>query len=106
MTTYIYTKEQFLQFNERFVQAANAKSISSADILLHNIISNKNIRCGFTPITNQQKLSNGAKEWRGFDEACSNLRYSLRYNHDGLSKKFGIAIDDDIAKRFIEKMGA
>ena len=105
MTTYIYTKEQFLQFNERFIAAANAKNISSADMLLHNIISNKAVRCGFTPITNQQKLSNGAKEWRGFDEACSNLRYYLR-SRKHLADKFGIEITDETQAAIIAKMDA
>ena len=105
MTTYIYTKEQFLQFNERFVQAANNKNISASDMILFNILRNKDSRCGFSPITNQRKLGSGTKEWQGFDAACRDLRYRLRYSKH-LTEKFGIVITDEIQSAIVAKIGS
>lgn len=46
---YILTKEQFDQFQLNWKKLANKKEITSQDILIYNILRDKNADRGFTP---------------------------------------------------------
>lgn len=96
-TTYILSKEQYQLFNEKFIEAANAKSLTSANIILNNILRGKDARRGFTPITNPTKLNHGANEWQGFDAARSQLVHYLRWSRKYFQEKFGLEITDDMS---------
>ena len=96
-TTFILSKEQYQLFNEKFIEAANAKSLTSANMLLNNILRNKDARRGFTPITNSHKLNHGANAWQGYDDARSQLIHYLRWSRKYFGEKFGLDITDDIA---------
>jgi len=63
------TKEQFLEFRAKFKEQANAKSLSASDMILYNLIRGKDPKSGFTPITNPNKLSNGAIAWFAYEKA-------------------------------------
>ena len=100
-TTFILFKEQYQLFNEKFIEAANAKSLTSANMILNNILRNKDARRGFTPITNTNKLNHGANAWQGYDDARSQLAYYLRWSRKMLKEKFGLDITDEIADEII-----
>ena len=100
-TTFILSKEQYQLFNEKFIEAANAKSLTSANMILNNILRNKDARRGFTPITNTNKLNHGANAWQGYDDARSQLAYYLRWSRKMLKEKFGLDITDEIADEII-----
>ena len=98
MTTFILSKEQFTQYNARFISTAHAKNLTAGDMLLNNILRNKDIRRGFTPITNPVKLNHGANEWQGFDAARSELRHSLRWvsGIESYKTKFGLELTTEM----------
>lgn len=100
-TTFILSKEQYQLFNEKFIEAANAKSLTSANMILNNILRNKDARRGFTPITNSNKLNHGANAWQGYDDARSQLTHYLRWSRKYFSEKFGIEVTDAMAEVII-----
>lgn len=100
-TTFILSKEQYQLFNEKFIEAANAKSLTSANMILNNILRNKDVRRGFTPITNTTKLNRGTNAWQGYLEARSHLISDLRWSRKMLKEKFGLDITDEIADEII-----
>lgn len=71
MTTFI-TTTQFHAFLAAWKERANAKSLSAEDMLLHGLIRHGDIR-GFTPITNQTKLANGADPSGALSKAAAAL---------------------------------
>lgn len=70
MTAFIISKEQFQQFRAAFKSKTRT---TSADILLYNIIRNKDPKRGFTPITSPTKLLNGMWDWQSFSHAMELL---------------------------------
>lgn len=100
-TTFVLFKEQYQLFNEKFIEAANAKSLTSANMILNNILRNKDARRGFTPITNTTKLNHGTNAWQGYLEARSHLISDLRWSRKMLKVKFGLDITDKIADEII-----
>lgn len=78
MISYTLSKQEFLQFQSAFKARAKTGSNSSADMVLYNIVRGKSAKHGFTPITNQIKINNGASEWSGFNQA--KLYASFRLN--------------------------
>ena len=77
--SYILSKEQYQQFAASFIARAHAKNLSSGDMLLNNIIRNKDVRRGFTPITNPSKLCHGMNAWQGFTDAQQDLGRQIRW---------------------------
>ena len=104
MTTvsYILSKEQYQQFAASFIARAHAKNLSSGDMLLNNIIRNKDVRRGFTPITNPSKLGHGMNAWQGFVDARQSLNQQIRWGKDQLKHKFGVDITDEMATAILE----
>lgn len=101
ITNFICSKEQFQIFSEHFTAAANAKRLTSSDILLNNIIRGKDVRRGFTPITNPTKLNSGTKAWQGFDAARGQLIANLRYSCADIARQYGIDIPPEMSADII-----
>lgn len=55
MTTFD-TKEQYLAFRSAWAKAAQAKSITSAHMVLFNVLCVRPMHVGFTPVTSPNKL--------------------------------------------------
>lgn len=100
-TIFILSKEQYQLFNEKFIEAANAKSLTSANMIINNILRNKDARRGFTPITNTNKINHGTDVWQGFLEAHSHLISDLRWSRKALKEKFGLDVTDELADEII-----
>lgn len=98
--THILTKEQFDLFIEVFHTRALNKTLSSQDMILSNIFRSKDIRRGFTPITNPNKLSGGADPWLGFKTPFNELRFSLRFPRgvDKLSAQVGVSLTPEMVE--------
>ena len=80
MTTFILNdKHQFYRFQEAFRQRSRTKQASVTDHILYNLLRGKDLKRGFTPITNPYKLSNdcAVRPWRTFSAAIHSLRYSI-----------------------------
>ena len=101
-TSYILSKEQYQQFAASFTARAHAKNLSSGDMLLNNIIRNKDVRRGFTPITNPSKIGHGMNAWQGFTDAQQDLGRQIRWGKDQLKQKFGIEVNDEMATAILE----
>lgn len=71
MTTLI-TTIQFHAFLAAWKACANAKCLSAGDMLLHGLLCHGDTR-GFTPVTNQIKLANGAAPTGALTQAASTL---------------------------------
>jgi hypothetical protein len=100
-TTFILSKDQYELFNEKFTAAANAKSLTAGNMILNNILRNKDVRRGFTPITNPSKLAHGMNAWQGFIDARAQLSHNLRWGRPQLNQKFGIDLTDEMADEII-----
>ena len=77
---FIASKEEFTFILHAFKEKARIKNITALDILLYNIIRGKDPERGFTPITNQRKLSGGEDAYKGkrrFIESKRSLRWIL-----------------------------
>jgi hypothetical protein len=89
--TFIFDKSQFQALQTNFKDSAHNESNSSSDAILYNIIRGKDLKRGFTPITNQNKLNNGADPWLGFKQALLTARWAAK-RQDTL---FGMKITDE-----------
>ena len=77
------TKEQYLTFRAAWAKAAQKKQLTAAHMVMYNLIRNKPIHKGFTPVTNTNKLLNGMAINHGLYEARWQLsRYVDRAGED------------------------
>ena len=76
------TKEQYLQFRKAFARAAQAGTLRAEHFIFFNIVRGLPYHRGFTPITNTNKLSNGADICGGLDRGVKNLRYAVHSSRD------------------------
>ena len=100
-TNFILNKEQYQLFHEKFIEAANAKSLTAGNMILNNILRNKDVRRGFTPITNPSKLGHGMDAWQGFIDARQQLTSNFRWHRKQLHEKFGIEFTDEMADNIL-----
>lgn len=63
------TFEQFEQARALFKQAALERRLTAASMCAWNILRGADARRGFSPITNERKLANGASPWGAFSIA-------------------------------------
>jgi len=81
MTKFILNdKQQFKQYQLAFRQLAHTKQATAVDHILYNLLRGKDLKRGFTPITNETKLNNNARkepEWYTFKLALSELIFSI-----------------------------
>jgi hypothetical protein len=96
-TTFVLSKDQYELFNEKFATAAKAKSLTAGNMILNNILRNKDVRRGFTPITNRSKLAHGMNAWQGFIDARTQLVHDVRWGRKALKEKFGLDLTDEMA---------
>jgi hypothetical protein len=68
-------------FNYLKAKASNKKlGLSAAEHVLYNIVRGHPINRGFTPVSNQVKLSNGMHPELGLIEARASLKYKLKFS--------------------------
>ncbi len=72
---YIIEREQY---NGIVATWKNLKSHTAEDHIIYNALRGFDIKRGFTPITNKNKLVNGLAEWSGFKTALNNAKHLLR----------------------------
>lgn len=101
-TSYILSKEQYQQFAAGFTARARTKNISSGDMLLYNIIRNKDVHRGFTPITNPSKINHGMNAWQGFVDARQTLNQQIRWSKDQLKSKFGVEFTEETTTAILD----
>ena len=78
------TKEQYLAFRTAWAKAAQAKVLTVEHMVLYNLIRNKPIHRGFTPVTNTNKLLNGMAINGALCEACWRLnQYAVYASEEG-----------------------
>lgn len=84
--THILTHDQFQLFQQAISAKTAAKTLTSADIVLYNIIRDKPAHRGFTPITNSNKMQSlgWTDGWTAFNNVAlvqlkSQLKYSAQY---------------------------
>lgn len=82
------TKEQYITFRTAFKALARAKQITSSDIMLYNVIRGLPVSRGFTPITNQVKLANGAIASEALYHAKYQVKWQLVRRLDELNTKY------------------
>lgn len=106
-TQFWASKEAYLAFKKQWAKLAQEKKISSRDILFYNIVRGKKMRNGFTPITKEVKLNNGAKPEQAFEWATYSLRYLLKpphkYAQESLNK-FIESFEGTIDAQFIARL--
>ena len=81
MKTYIIQdKQQFKQYQQDFRALSSSKEATAEDHILYNLIRGKDLKRGFTPITNERKLNADyyRHEWRTFERALSNLKHQIK----------------------------
>lgn len=77
----IENKEQFRQYQEAFRQLSRAKMATSEDHVLYNLLRGRDLKRGFTPLTNEKKINaHYAKTvWRNFDFALNSLKSDIKH---------------------------
>jgi len=78
--TFIFEKPQFQTAQANYKSYARARSNSASDMILYNAIRGKALDHGFTPITNQNKLANGAQPMGSYHQALLSAKYAARNN--------------------------
>ena len=63
---YIIDKVQYLVVKQQW---KNTNEHSATELILYNLLRGFPAKRGFTPITNKNKLANGATEWCNFESA-------------------------------------
>ncbi len=94
------TKEAHLNFRETFRARAHKKEFSSASyFLLRNICLTRDIKNGFSPATNKNKLSNGYRPWYAIEDAKRQLLSWIRWNPTHLKELY--LTDADLEKLMV-----
>lgn len=97
---YILSKEQFQNLQQVIAAKTNDKTLTSADIVLYNIIRGKLAHHGFTPVTNTHKLEQLKKcyltAWYAYNNcAAEGLQHKLKYYSKEYLTSMGIHTDGD-----------
>lgn len=82
------TKEQFIRFRDAFRARAHNKILTSTDMMLYNIVRGLPASRGFTPITNRNKLANGATADEGLQKARIALKWYLTRGITDINAKY------------------
>jgi hypothetical protein len=111
---FIISKEEYLTVKAAWTKIANR---NSTDHIFYNALRGHDIKRGFAATTSDRKLSNGKKEWDGFETAKGNALWRIRlepsYSYDtperkasreaatkdridALSKQFGIEFSPEL----------
>lgn len=87
------------------------KSPTSAQMIILNLLLDRPLRYGFSPITNPEKLANGHKPWGGFEKALNDILFysretvwDLRSEQDADMSLFENADCKDFWKNKIKEM--
>ncbi len=73
---FIITKDEYLQAKKAWTQPGYHHN--AADHIIYNALRGFDLKRGFSPVTDQQKLNNGFSEWQSYDTAKSNARWEVR----------------------------
>jgi hypothetical protein len=86
----IQDKQQYWQYQEAFRTRARNKQTTAQDHILYNFIRGKDLKRGFTPITNANKLSaNYANnQWHAFSQALQDLTWALKSKHATFKSRY------------------
>lgn len=79
------TKEQFLTFRTAFKQLARDKKITSADLIVYNLMRGLHAKRGFGPITNANKLANGRVPYDTFKQTSHHLLWQMKRKDEKLA---------------------
>lgn len=92
MTHFFEHKQQYVAFRETFRKLSREKQASSSDHILFNFIRGRDLKFGFSPLKNPQKIGNrNGDEWGGFQQALSTLRHQIRHRAHSIQfhQKYG-----------------
>ena len=68
------TEDGYSQLKARWAKLmADKVGLSASDHLLYAVLTGRDWRKGFVPVTNQVKLDNGAREWNARDGALATI---------------------------------
>ena len=95
--THALSLSQFTQFKSYIAARTEAGTLTSTDILLYNIVRSKDLKRGFTPLTNPGRLGGvGRGEWSKFKDAKDHLKYQLSYNKLPTTEMFGEPLSAEV----------
>lgn len=97
---HILSQEQFTEFKALIKTKAANKQLTATDIIVYNIIRGKDIKRGFTPITNPKTLlyqCNGNR-WMRFNWIVHYLPWSIK------SKGVGIELSTETLAKILEAL--
>ena len=102
-------KEAFLTYLKTFKKNASDRVYHEACYyLLHNLVLGKPLTNGFTPISNQVKIQNGALSWNKFVDAYCVLMFGIAdkdfYEEVGLKKEIAVSISDYLKSFYSSEM--
>ena len=103
-TNFMLTIEQFIPFRAGFLTLAKGRRVCPSDIILYNLIRNLPIDRGFTPITNERKLTYGMCPSEGFDKALDLLKRRCKYYRDELRATYGMHLIDALLAELVAKL--
>lgn len=87
---FIISKEEYLKVKAAWANIANR---NSADHIFYNALRGHDLKRGFAATTSDRKLSNGKREWAGFETAKSDALWRIRlepvYGYDTPERKAG-----------------
>lgn len=85
---FIISKEEYLKVKAAWTKIANR---NSADHIFYNALRGHDLKRGFAPTTSNIKMSNGKREWHGFETAKGNALWRIRiepiYTNDTAERK-------------------
>lgn len=90
MTTFntLLSQEQFSQFHTAFKALAHARSLTSEDMIVNNVIRGLPEDRGFTAITNLVKIANGADKWHSFKCDSRHLVYLIKHHPTKIKERY------------------
>lgn len=104
MTHFFEDKQQYLAFQQAFRKLSREKNAKSHDHILYNFIRGCDLKFGFSPLKNPNKIDPYHKdEWKGFTAAKSELLRLIknRKHYAEWYQKYGQNDPNDpIATRF------
>lgn len=98
----ILTREQFTTFRTTFRRLAANKQLEPIDLMFYNIIRGLPSSRGFSPITNTNKLANGAAPNYSFESTRRRLTFLLTRKPLFIQGRYGVMFTEEIQTQLAE----
>jgi hypothetical protein len=103
-TSYLLTREQFQSFRTSFKEKSKLRILTPRDMLIYSMIRGLPVDRGFSPVTNETKLANGAAPWAALETTKASLKWSIKRHPDSFNASFENTLSPEQIAKLMEML--